>query len=79
VQDPGEFRVSRESTVAGKHPHWELWRQDDNGIRMLIACFDDREAALAALTRFESQHHKQTYWIEGKASSGTKARPSGNP
>ena len=47
---------------------WELWRQDDNGVRVLIANFDDREMAFAALARFESQHHKQTYWLEEKKS-----------
>jgi hypothetical protein len=47
---------------------WELWRQDDNGVRVFIANFDDREMALGALARFESQHHKQTYWIEEKKS-----------
>ncbi len=47
---------------------WELWRQDDNGVRVLIASFDDGETALGALARFESQHHKQTYWIEEKKS-----------
>jgi hypothetical protein len=45
---------------------WELWRQDDNGVRTLVACFEDREAALARVARFESSHHKQTYWIERK-------------
>jgi len=79
VQDPGEFQVPRESTVAGERPCWELWRQDDHGVRIAIARFDDREAALAALARFESQHHKQTYWLEEKASSGPNALPSINP
>ena len=45
---------------------WELWRQDDNGVRVLIACFEHQESALEALAQFESQHHKQTYWIEKK-------------
>lgn len=47
-------------------PTWELWRQDDNGNRLLVACFDDHEAALKALARFESHRHKQTYWLEEK-------------
>ncbi|MHC1724415.1 MAG: hypothetical protein AB9866_00035 [Syntrophobacteraceae bacterium] len=46
--------------------HWELWRQDDNGVRVLIARFEDQEGALRALAGFESQHHKQTYWVEEK-------------
>jgi hypothetical protein len=55
------FRTPRST---GEQHRWELWRQDDNGVRNLIAGFEDQEAALAALARFESQHHKQTYWIE---------------
>jgi len=47
-------------------PFWELWRQDDHGNRVLVARFEDQEAALQALARFESQHHKQTYWLEEK-------------
>lgn len=45
---------------------WELWRQDDNGIRTLIASYEEKEAAWKALSEFESHHHKQTYWIEKK-------------
>jgi hypothetical protein len=52
--------------TAVDRPCWELWRQDDNGVRALIACFEEREAAMSALARFESQHHKQTYWLEEK-------------
>ena len=55
-----------EATV--NRPCWELWRQDDNGVRLLVACFEDQEAAMIALARFESQHHKQTYWIEERKS-----------
>jgi len=42
---------------------WQLWRQDDNGVSVLIAEYDDHKAALEAMSRFESHHHKQTYWI----------------
>lgn len=52
--------------TAVDRPYWELWRQDDNGVCALIACFEDHEAAMSALDRFESQHHKQTYWLEEK-------------
>lgn len=52
--------------AAGIQSCWELWRQDDNGVRVLVACFKDREMAQKALARFESHHHKQTYWIEEK-------------
>lgn len=51
------------------HPtvRWELWRQDDNGNRVMIRAFDDRAAAEAALSRFESLRHKQTYWLDERA------------
>ena len=48
---------------------WELWRQDDNGVRALMARFLNEEEALSALARFEAHHHKQTYWIEHKRTS----------
>jgi len=57
--------VSGESEIANHLTRWELWRQDDNGVRVLIACFEDQAVAYEALARFESRHHKQPYWIEG--------------
>jgi hypothetical protein len=54
------------SKLSNQRLHWELWRQDDNGIRVLVACFDDEESALEALVQFESHQHKQTYWIDKK-------------
>ncbi len=56
--------MSGESEITNHLTRWKLWRQDDNGVRVLIACFEDQEAAREALARFESRHHKQTYWIE---------------
>ena len=58
----------RESKSTNEAAHWELWRQDDNGVRVLVACFEDREAACDALIRFELKGHKQTYWLEEKKS-----------
>lgn len=52
--------------AADNRSGWELWRQDDHGNRVLVACFEDPEVALKALARFDSQHHKQTYWLEEK-------------
>lgn len=42
---------------------FELWRQDDNGLRFLVgryASIDAAERRLAELTRAQ---HKQSYWI----------------
>ncbi len=43
---------------------WELWRQDDNGNRFLIARFASRVEAEDAGRRFEALAHKQTYWVQ---------------
>ncbi len=64
--DIREVCVAGEAEVTSNVTRWELWRQDDNGIRALIACFEEQEQAREALARFESRHHKQTYWIEEK-------------
>ena len=45
-------------------PRWELWRQDDNGNRVLIQRFARRAEAEDRLRDFEARGHKQTYWIE---------------
>lgn len=43
---------------------WQLWRQDDNGVRALVASFTGFTKAEAALARFEALGHKQSYWLE---------------
>gem|GEM_PF-554056 len=59
---------------------WELWRQDDNGVKAMISSFPDRGSAEAALVRFESTPHKQTYWIEEKTSKErSPAKKPGSP
>jgi hypothetical protein len=75
MQDSRAILMSGEPQGTDKHTLWELWRQDDNGVRVLIACFEDHGPALEVLARFESRHHKQTYWIEDKGASGAQARP----
>lgn len=42
---------------------YELWRQDDNGNRFLIATYVDRAAAEQCLAKLTRSAHKQTYWI----------------
>ena len=54
---------------------WELWRQDDNGVRALIGRYTDRREALALLQKFEASHHKQTYWIEKTMPAASAAVP----
>lgn len=44
-------------------PHG-LWRQDDNGVRSLVAVFPCRASASKRMRSFEATGHKQTYWIE---------------
>lgn len=45
-------------------PRWQVWRQDDNGARFLIATYPTQEAAQARLSDLERTggHHKQLYW-----------------
>ena len=43
---------------------YELWRQDDNGVKYLIGVFPNKLDALKSLQEFESFHHKQTYWLQ---------------
>jgi hypothetical protein len=46
---------------------WEVWRQDDNGNRYLVAAHHDRVQALAQVMIFEAGHpHKQSYEIVGE-------------
>lgn len=48
---------------------WELWRQDDNGNRFLVARFASRAAADDEQRRFEALGHKQTYWVQPRPGS----------
>jgi hypothetical protein len=49
---------------AGGEAGWELWRQDDNGNRFLVAVHAVRAEAEAQLAALESGvAHKQFYWI----------------
>jgi len=43
---------------------FELWRQDDNGQRFLVARFASRRAARQRLEALAVGGHRQIYWIE---------------
>lgn len=45
-------------------PEHTLWRQDDNGNRVVIQKFTGRRKAEKELARFEALSHKQMYWLE---------------
>ncbi len=55
--DPEGPRTSRA-------PRWALWRQDDNGNRVLMRRFADLAEAEREQRAYEARGHKQTYWIE---------------
>ncbi|MDI2132143.1 SPOR domain-containing protein [Yinghuangia seranimata] len=44
---------------------WQVWRQDDNGARFLIASYDTENEARERLAAMEHTggHHKQLYWM----------------
>jgi hypothetical protein len=49
---------------AAATPHWEVWRQDDNGNRYLVSAHPDEAAARRRVAELESGvAHKQTYWV----------------
>ena len=62
-----------------EHVCWELWRQDDNGVKVLVARYRDRREALARVEKFESSQHKQTYWIRKAVPSNSTAAPQPAP
>ena len=66
IKETGMETISR-AEAADAACGWEVWRQDDNGVRLRVAAFASREAAEARIAEFESHHHKQTYWIEPPA------------
>jgi len=51
---------------------WQLWRQDDNGMRFLVGDFADRRAAEQRLAELTQCQHKQTFWLsESNAGQAT--------
>lgn len=42
---------------------FQLWRQDDNGQRFLVAEFQQRAAAEAERDRLSGTGHRQIYWV----------------
>jgi hypothetical protein len=49
---------------------WSLWRQDDNGVRAVVATFSARVKAQRALAKFEALPHRQMYWLEERVAGG---------
>ena len=54
---------------------WQLWRQDDNGIRFLAGEFATRESAESRLAGLTRSPHKQIYWICDCRGSGKTTIP----
>jgi len=54
---------------------WQLWRQDDNGVRFLVGTYAVQEAAEEKMAELTRCHHKQTYWITEAAESTTGTEP----
>ncbi|MBB5868295.1 hypothetical protein F4553_001674 [Allocatelliglobosispora scoriae] len=45
---------------------WEVWRQDDNGVRYRMSTHSDRIDAITRVIVMESGPvHKQMYWVDG--------------
>jgi cell division protein FtsN len=43
---------------------WAVIRQDDNGNRYRVGCYETREEAELIAERFEARGHKQAYLVE---------------
>jgi hypothetical protein len=54
--------MSNEERRAEPNESWQLWRQDDNGHRFLVATSLDR-ARLEEQSELERRGHKQSFWI----------------
>lgn len=54
---------------------WKLLRQDDNGRQFVIDEFASEAEARRELQKFESLHHKQTYWLEELAANSQLPTP----
>ena len=61
--------------MSSRNSNWQLWRQDDNRVSVLVAEYNDQEVALEAMSQFESHHHKQTYWIVECKSDESNPQP----
>jgi hypothetical protein len=59
----------------GQFTRWELWRQDDNGHRFIIARSPNRRKLEGFKTRLEAGGHKQTYWITRGATESDSPSP----
>ena len=74
--------MSDDHPAAGIDPVmcFELWRQDDNGNRVLVATFPTRAEAEAAQAAFEARAHKQIYWVDqaARTTAGSDASSSAN-
>lgn len=56
--------MTGETTEAADSTIYEVWRQDDNGNRYLMASHRDRAAAEAAVAEIEAGvPHKQLYYV----------------
>ncbi|HMV84536.1 MAG TPA: lipid-A-disaccharide synthase [Blastocatellia bacterium] len=55
---------------------WQLLRQDDNGRQFVIGEFASEAEARRELNRFESLHHKQTYWLQKSPLDSSESQPA---
>jgi hypothetical protein len=54
--------MNDQQSPKAKAARWELWRQDDNGVGILISCYTDRDVGIDELRRL---------------SHGSTSRPTG--
>lgn len=42
---------------------WLLWRQDDNGVEVVVRAYETEAEAVSAIAPLRAAAHKQSYWV----------------
>lgn len=66
----GEWYEYLEGRPFERGARWQLWRQDDNGGRFVMAEFERRYEAMTEMETMERRGHKQTYWVSSRETPG---------
>lgn len=60
--------------MANTSENYEVWRQDDNGNKFVVADNLTRQAADDLAQELEARGHKQVYWVQEAGETPAKTR-----
>ena len=67
--------MTKAATLPWEVPGFDVWREDDNGVRVLVgACFTLKRGE-AVVSTLERRGHKQRYWVEEREGAFTAGTP----